>query len=334
MELYGYYAFIATHNPRGRHDVIGAINTDGAYLTGAGEMDVICAPPRASFFGDYLLESLVDSLRGQPDMPNFIMNYKGGYNDDLIMNDPSIDIPTVWPEARGTLHHNSEESADRLEPEPFARAMAICGTWLCKVLTLDVESLERAVADAGKRAEARLRAEADRITKACASGRIRIVSNLRDEIRERMKYFLCCETARLEDFRRVADLPVIDEIARQLESVFPGIIADIEHRTGRIQLPSDNDLSFAAKLTPYRTAPGFPFDLAETSQNDRQPLPDAIIYGSFARILSGLDGKKSLLRAIREAEWEEDNLINREKINRYMDAITYLTEHGYLRIKQ
>ena len=116
----------------------------------------------------------------------------------------------------------------------------------------------------------------------------------------------------------------------QLESAFSGTVADIERRTAEIRLPSADDLSAAAKLTLSRTTPGFPFDLAETPKKDRQPLPNAIIYGSFARILSGLDGKKSLLRAIQEAEWEEDDLISRERINRYMDAVTYLTEHGYL----
>ena len=74
-----------------------------------------------------------------------------------------------------------------------------------------------------------------------------------------------------------------------------------------------------------------------------------MIYGAFATILAKMDGKKNLRDIITEAIWEnklsvsgDDNVessrhfrpLSDALINDYVDAIRYLSDAGYLSIRE
>ena len=70
------------------------------------------------------------------------------------------------------------------------------------------------------------------------------------------------------------------------------------------------------------------------ADGDRKPLPDGMIYGHFARIFSNMDGKKNLQRLIRETEWESGTVLSPSQIKKYITAISYLSDWGYLKMEK
>ena len=87
---------------------------------------------------------------------------------------------------------------------------------------------------------------------------------------------------------------------------------------------------YAAKMVLARMEPGFPYSQAKVPPYARMPLPDGMLYGPFANVMCALDGKKSLARAIAEAEAETDTVTSEAKVKKYIDAVNYLADYGYL----
>ena len=79
-----------------------------------------------------------------------------------------------------------------------------------------------------------------------------------------------------------------------------------------------------------RAQVGFPHDLARIPKAERRPLPDGVIYGPMASLLSGMDGKKNLAQIILETEADRLVTLTDEQIKKYIDAVNYLADWGYL----
>ena len=47
-----------------------------------------------------------------------------------------------------------------------------------------------------------------------------------------------------------------------------------------------------------------------------------------------MDGKKNLQRLIRETEWESGTVLSPSQIKKYITAISYLSDWGYLKMEK
>ena len=153
-----------------------------------------------------------------------------------------------------------------------------------------------------------------------------------------MKHRLKLEAERLADFRDICDSPLIGKEIKGLESETQNIIVEIGRQIKTIKTPStsvknDTWFDYAASIVPTRAVAGFPFDLIAAPKEERVPQPDGIIYGPFANIFSNMDGRKSLQRLIREAEWEVCTVIDPSMLKKYITAISCMTDYGYLKTK-
>lgn len=90
---------------------------------------------------------------------------------------------------------------------------------------------------------------------------------------------------------------------------------------------------YAAKIIAERAEIGFPHSLAKVQRDDRISLPDGIIYGHMANVLSNMDGHKNLARLIAEAEAERNTELTEAQVKKYVSCINFLADHGYLSIK-
>ena len=86
----------------------------------------------------------------------------------------------------------------------------------------------------------------------------------------------------------------------------------------------------AAKQIYARTQPGLPYDLVRIPKEKRRTLPDNIIYGPMGSLLSAMDGRKDMAQIILETEADRQITLNDEQIRKYLDAVNYLADWGYL----
>ena len=80
-----------------------------------------------------------------------------------------------------------------------------------------------------------------------------------------------------------------------------------------------------------RAQSGLPRDLVRIPKSCRRPLPDGVIYGPMSSLLSGMDGKKDLAQIILETEADLQVTLTDVQVKKYLDAVNYLTDWGYLK---
>ena len=337
MELYGFAPFADKIGEAGRKKVIGAINTDALQVSADSKLNIYLAPPGTAFFGNNLMEKAVDECVPVLKAPVNSVIEEGMYGDDTFLSDPSVGIPTLWPISPGKWWHNSEQKMNIIDPAVFASATAFVGAWAASVLTVSRKNMPFVLSESATYARKHLQEEAKRILKAYTSGELRNSScSLKTEIRERMAYRLKRDTAALADFRKVSNLPVITDEIKSLESDVRKIISDLERQTSNMKpadkvIHNDKWFEYAASIIPKRAAIGFPYDLAAVPKDERIALPDGMFYGSFAIVFANMDGKKNLQQIIRETEWETNEIVSSPQIKKYITAISYLTDYGYLK---
>jgi len=88
---------------------------------------------------------------------------------------------------------------------------------------------------------------------------------------------------------------------------------------------------YAAGQVYARSQVGLPRDLVRIPKACRRFLPDNVIYGPMSSLLSRMDGKKDLAQIILETEAERQITLTDAQIKKYIDAINYLTDWGYLK---
>ena len=87
---------------------------------------------------------------------------------------------------------------------------------------------------------------------------------------------------------------------------------------------------YADRMVLGRKEAGFPYSQAKVPPYARISLPDGMLYGAFANVMCRLDGKKSLARAIAEAEAETGTQKSEAEVKKYIDAMNHLADYGYL----
>jgi len=335
MELYGFAAFADAQGPALRKKVIGAINTDSM---AADNFKIFLAPPASPFYGNFLMEKMADEYQGRTEPSLMGIIDKGMYADDAFLNDSSIGIPSLWVLGRTEWWHNSEQKINILPPSAFSGVVAFVGTWAASVLTVNEHNLPYLLNEASLYAQSHLIKEGEQIIKDALSGNLRIISDIDREIRDRMEYRFKIESERLEDFSEVCASPLIKSGVEELKLEGQRLIANLTDRIKTWSLveqkiQNNQWFEYAASVFPARANAGFPFDLINIPKAERRRLPEAIIYGPLARIMSNMDGEKSLQRLIREVEWEEGEALDEDRIQKYIGAISYLSDYGYLNTK-
>lgn len=89
---------------------------------------------------------------------------------------------------------------------------------------------------------------------------------------------------------------------------------------------------YAAKMILDRKEPGFLYSQAKVPPYARISIPDGMIYGPFASVVSALDGKKNLAQAIAEAEAETGTEKSEAEVKRYVDALNFFADYGYFEV--
>lgn len=336
MEMYGIAAFADKIGTSGRAKVIGAINTDSMQVSQGAKTNVFMAAPGTGFFGNNLMEYAIEKCRTNLEIAINCIVEEGMYADDTFLSEPTNGIPTLWFLGNGKWWHNSEQKMDIIDSTTFLSSIAVVGMWTAAVLTVNSETLPAVLPVSGTYAIKHLQEEAQRILDAYASGELRITASLNAEIHERIEYRLKRDIESLADFCEVLDSPLIDAEIERLKIEARQIITAIEMQIKNIRVTgkninNDKWFEYSVSIIPKRSTIGFPNDLAAVPKEERIPLPDGMIYGPFARIYANMDGKKTLQRLVREAEWETNTVISSSQIKKYITAIAYLTDYGYIK---
>lgn len=332
MEFYGYAAFADKMGGCLKDKCIGAINTDSMV---ADKFEVYLAPPGSPFFGNFLMEKMASEYDEEASPSLLQIIDKGKYADDTFLSDPTVGVPTLWSLKRTDWWHNSEQKINIISSSAFSGIVSFVGAWCGSVLTINEKSLPAFIEEASLYARRHLIKEGERIVNDYLSGNLRIVSDIESEICERMEYCFKMESERLMDFSDVCETPLIKNEVESLNGESKRLIVELTDKIKRLEpveqkISNGKWLEYAASIFPARTTPGFPFDLVSVPRDEKRSLPEGMIYGPFARVFSNIDGRKSLRRLIREAEWEEGKTFKDSQIKKYVSGISYLGDYGYL----
>lgn len=142
-----------------------------------------------------------------------------------------------------------------------------------------------------------------------------------------MQWRLRIERERLGDFGRIATTPGLEVLQERLSVHADRLIAGLQQDAAgkNRECAMDEVHALAESLVFARTGGGFYHDLTEVPAEKRRKLPDML------RIIANIDGRKTLIRAIREAEWEEGCEYDRRQVADICSAAGYLAEYGYLK---
>jgi len=332
MEMYGFAAFASKFKTQ---DVLGAINTDAMCITKDSSLTAIFASPSVGFLGNYVAEKLFSEYdESNPSVTGFVRN-GAAYGDDCFLGDSDNRIPTIWLRANGKWWHNSESDMKIVSPSDYSRYAALNATWIAYVLTMDRESIPSNIDKAVKYAVKHLEEEASRIMDESLSGKLRVVSALPETVKNRMAFRLKLETDLLRSFEEIDESPFISRAVQCMDAECVRITDELNNKIKdhdiSLTVEKDKWFAYSASIIPERAVPGFPFDLISVPKDERVPMPEGVIYGQFSWVYSNMDGRKSLQRLLCEAEWEKGVVLSGSQIKKYVTAVSYLSDHGYLK---
>jgi len=334
-EMYGFAAFAEKYGGYLGDKAIGAINLDSLMSGNPGQkLHVYLAPPGSPFFGNSLLEMLVDESATFDCLAVAKFYESGAYDDDMFLSDKTVGLPTVWAIGKEKhLWHNSALTMETIDIDIFARMCAFIGTWVAWVTTLNREQLPGILAKAGACAIRHINEEYCRILLQLEKLDFRPGTDVAGEVAERMRYRLKRDIERLYDFGEVDAVAEIDREIKLVTLAAEQLMAVLNKKTAALTKDGrvgEKWFDCAGAIIPARATVGFPYDQIKAPKAQRRQLPDSMIYGPFACILSNMDGQKNLQRLIRETEWEVPTAFTEAQIKQYIEAVIYLAEYGYL----
>lgn len=299
------------------------------------KLHINLAPSGSPFFGNYLMEMLVDECVNDESLAVAELHESGNYNDDTFLSDRTVGLPTVWAIGKGkSFWHNSKLTMEIIDIDIFSKMCSFIGTWLGMVTTINNENLPELLASAGAYALRHINEEYRRIIKQMNQLDFRPGADVISDVTERMRYRLQIDIERLRDFSELAPIAEIDHEINLLTTT-ERLIAELKTKAFSIKKANASKpkwFSYASSIIPARATIGFPYDQIKVSKSQRRRLPDNMIYGPFAHILSNMDGQKNLQRIIQEVEWEVQEKFSEIQIKKYLGAIMYLGDHDYLKV--
>ena len=310
MEHYGFVAYAAYRGDRNLHgEVLGACDYDAMCIRNDWGIDLRCSAPGTPFFGNYLLHQMAEELDGVEESPavQCLDAFPCMYDDDAFLSDRTTGVATIWPIRRGSgLYHNSLQTLGFIEPEALRRACAVNTALVSAFLSPTREMVTQAARHAG------------RILDKESS---RSVGSAREHLE--CRYVILRQD--MTDFCRVFPGDWVKEIWSGVQEKYSHLIQEADDT-----LPDSPSRRLAESIVPRRMTVGFPFDLAKVPCAERILLPDSVLYGPLANILSDLDGKMTLGAVIRQSEHELCRLFSETEIASLVRAVSYLARYGYL----
>ena len=316
MECYGYSAMADYYGGNISHRVIGGLNMDCLPMGATDDKYFIhLTPHSAPFFGNYMMEEVFKAYDEYYRVENAVADWQTSYSDDSFMSDSRIGLPVIQVESWTdgcNYWHNSVRNFDDLCADKCHRVTCAMAAWAARVTTVSEKELPAILEMSAKYAQARLDLEAERNSGVYADEDCR------------MESFRQTEYRRLRDYKKVADIPQITQVAERLNiSVNPGERVFFDGPWS----------AYADGMICSRVGDGIPFDMIRKPKRERRQIVDRLIYGPVAAVLSGMDGKKSLLQLIKEAAWEYHVERDEKDVRDYVNGMYYLAESGYITIE-
>lgn len=314
MESYGAAAVAHHFGGDLRNRAIGGFNIDCPPVLTDDEDFLLRRPGYSSpFFGKAILQMAVaayeDYFTELGVEHAHVAKWVVECGDDTILSDSTVGVPMLYMDhdySKCPYWHNSWQDTSFLDGEKLRKAHSLFMLWLSTVATMNEENLVPYVKEAARLSQQKLSAEA-------------AAANVSGNPALRMRFFLEGEQRELRSFQKVADIQEIEAAAAAL-AISPA--ADICFDSPW--------LTRAKEMIPSRATIGFPYGLSKIPRDHRRALPDGVIYGAMAGILSGMDGERDLGQLILGALWECGKPFTDDTIKTYVEAVEYLCKWGYL----
>ncbi len=314
MEMYGFAAYAASRGNCLRAEVLGACNYDGMRCRKEDTFKLRNCGAGSPFFGKYILEMLFrDFKTSYPDITCEMMTYSRGlYADDQLLSDSTNGVPTIWPiHGPHAFWHNSIQTMDYIDRDTFALSTAFNTAFIDAVANPDPAWL----GTAGKLAIAELH---------------RIFAGIKENSigsdAEKFGHLYWILDRDLADFARFMPEAEVQAVRRELENEYKKLAEGLADNR-----PQGKWRNYAAGIVASRLETGFPYDQVKVPRDERITLPQITIYGPLANMLANMDGRKDLGRLIREAEYECNELLPDSQVKKYVGAVTFLAQYGYLK---
>lgn len=310
MESYGYTAMAAHFGGALHNQVIGGLNIDTPPVqTIDTDFKTDLVPYATPFFGNYLYRLAAKAFEKEFPHNEKFVSWVYNYGDDCMVGDSTIGVPSIYVEHCESYYwHNSIQSNDVLCEEKLHRVQSFVTLWAAQMALLNEENLPEMVKAAAELAKERLAEEMEKGV------------NMPNQ-KDRIAVFVAGEQAQLTSFKKIADVPEINEAVESLQ------VPELPNETQELRW-----LTYAKGIVGTRSTIGFPHDLIKLPKEKRRILPNDVMYGPLGMILSAMDGKKNLAELIQSALWESNQLITEKNVKTYVDAVMFLADSGYLSV--
>lgn len=307
LEMYGFAAYALHRGSLLKDEVIGAMNFDGVPVLRGFPVNVLLSPPSAGGAVDYMTEKIAEEYGGAAGF-DIRMNESGEYNNDLLLNDSSVDVPTAWYYQRNDSHHNSVQTMEAIDKDVFKKFVCLSGCWTYEMLSMcsDNNHVEKYFQKSLIKIEDEYRRIKDDLTE--ARGQITCAEALRFmKLRMNREERILRDIAVLSGGRAVEDaeskiLKLREYNTRKTEFLIGTTFSKDKRRAAVDGRSSEGVyMKSASCIVPSRTAPGMIWEQSRAPIGKRRSLGG---LKGFRRILSNMDGRKTLIELISEANWE------------------------------
>ena len=301
MEAYGFSAFAEHQGGYLGDKVIGAINLDTIPDNAQETFYMRYAATGSAFFGNYLLETLINECSGAENLVALHAFEAGSYSDDTFMSDPSVGIPTVWPRGArdGKWHHNSGLTTAIIEKEILAASIAFIGLYTASLSSLCTQDVDLFINKAYP----------------CA---LKYIKKAKDKAQ--LAHLLEIQSNWLNNFKRVKSSSTLDAVINKLQAA-----ADkISQTLPEAQASENKYLSYAENFVFKRLKRGLLRDLADLNKDIRLS-----ISGVNDFVVVNMDGEKNLRELIELARLEQGVVYTEKQVRKTINSMCLMAEHGY-----
>ena len=345
-EMYGSMHYMSTHPERTRHTVAAmCVDTPAAPYDLAGtEYTFYMNPHVAKSYVDAFVLHVAELYLPKVGRPWHWHEFMSG--TDTYLAEPTVGIPTVWPYS-GTgpvTHHNSEDTADRVDPRSLRDLAIMNATYLYYLANAGENEAEWLAELAANRGYGQiLSAAAPFVNRTMNAQSGEELARIVAQGKEKIRYSIDRETQSLlsvlrlvSQERRDAVRAAISPLARHLENngrdQANRLSEAANRRAGQFgvtlpaEAPTDSDpkMAEAARIIVKRKRFGtIPLD--DLSPDDREGYPSGAWDGRVIAALYWCDGLRNLADVIRLTNLE----LGPEKFD-YVGYFKFLERRGYV----
>ncbi len=311
IEMYGYAAYTSMRGTPLK-GVLGGLNCDS--VISAREHSIRLALSGTPSWTSTIADSTLADLVGAPNAPEMQLDVPRTFDDDQFISDPTVGVPIDWPLRRTSgdkYWHNSVQSLEIVDPERIRQGTAFAATVAKLALNPTAATLTRSA----RQAEVNLRQLADQARNA-----------------EEFAHLSAFERRRLADFGRVLPAAAVEAALATFDRQAAALASTLRNRA--VPIATSPMREAAERLVPRKTCVGFPQDLVRVPKAERVDLIGEYIYGPLVNIGINADGKKTLARLIREAEYERGFEADEATVRKIIDDIRFLAKWSYFSLAE